>query len=201
MQVYPFSHRGASAGRCGTGARPARPPSITLGSATLFTHDKAGDVAFNQRYRVGGKRASRRYPSDLPDALSALVSPCIPPAKAGRRPRTTEILAAFDAILDLLGISCQWPQLPADFPPWRTVHGNFRHRRMSAVWTRLRRHPEGPISLAPELEFPQIRRRDRKSGRPGLAMRWEFARFRRISARGKNPVGTKARGALRRSRH
>jgi hypothetical protein len=56
------------------------------------------------------------YPSDLSDAQWALVSPCIPPAKSGGRPRTTEIRAVFDAILYLLRTGCQWRQLPADFP-------------------------------------------------------------------------------------
>jgi putative transposase len=45
----------------------------------------------------------------------------------------------FDAILYLLRTGCQWRQLPADFPPWPTVHGYFRRRRMSGVWTRLHR--------------------------------------------------------------
>jgi hypothetical protein len=39
----------------------------------------------------------------------------------------------------LLRTGCQWRQLPADFPPWPTVHGYFRRWRMSGVWTRLHR--------------------------------------------------------------
>jgi transposase len=75
----------------------------------------------------------RRYPSDLTDPQWALLVPHIPPAKAGGRPRTTDIRAVFDAILYLLRTGCQWRQLPADFPPWPTVHGYFRrlaHRRL-----------------------------------------------------------------------
>jgi putative transposase len=82
---------------------------------------------------------SRRYPSDFSDAQWALVSPVIPPAKFGGRPRTTDIRAVFDAILYLLRTGCQWRQLPADFPPWSTVHGYFRRWRISGVWTLLHR--------------------------------------------------------------
>src|SRR5512132_3303839 len=61
----------------------------------------------------------RRYPSDLTDPQWALVSPHIPPAKAGGRPRRTEMRAVLDAILYLLRTGCQWRQLPADFRPGR----------------------------------------------------------------------------------
>jgi transposase len=67
----------------------------------------------------------RRYPSDLSDEQWALASPCIPPAKSGGRPRTTETRAAFDAILYLLRTGCRWRQVPADFPRWQTVHCYF----------------------------------------------------------------------------
>jgi putative transposase len=81
----------------------------------------------------------RRYPSDLTDPQWALVSPHVPPAKAGGRPRTTEIRAVFDAILYLLRTGCQWRQLPADLPPWPTVHGYFRRWRLAGFWTVLHR--------------------------------------------------------------
>jgi putative transposase len=81
----------------------------------------------------------RRYPSDLTDLQWALVLPHIPPAKAGGRPRTTDIRAVFDAILYLLRTGCQWRQLPADFPPWPTVHGYFRRWRLAGFWTVLHR--------------------------------------------------------------
>jgi putative transposase len=38
--------------------------------------------------------------------------------------------AVLDAILYLLRTGCQW-QLPADFPPWPTVHGYFRRWRIA----------------------------------------------------------------------
>jgi transposase len=75
---------------------------------------------------------ARCYPSDLSDAQWALVSPCIPPASPGGRPRTTEIRAVFDAILYLLRTGCQWRQLPADFPPWPTVQTDLSLTRAGA---------------------------------------------------------------------
>src|SRR5579859_8102402 len=82
---------------------------------------------------------SRCYPSDLTDEQWALVGPYIPAAKFGGRPRTTDVRAVLDAIIYLLRTGCQWRQLPSDFPPWPTVHGYFRGRRMSGVWALLHR--------------------------------------------------------------
>ena len=81
----------------------------------------------------------RRYPSDLADPQWALLVPHIPPAKAGGRPRTTDLRTVLDAILYLLRTGCQWRQLAADFPPWPTVHGYFRRWRIAGFWTVLHR--------------------------------------------------------------
>jgi putative transposase len=59
---------------------------------------------------------TRCYPSDLTDAQWALVASHIPAAKSGGRPRTTDVRAAFDAIIYLLRTGCQRRQLPSDFP-------------------------------------------------------------------------------------
>ena len=67
------------------------------------------------------------------------MTPHIPVAKSGRRPRTTDVRAVFDAIIYLLRTGCQWRQLPSDFPPWPTVHGYFRGWRMAGVWVLLHR--------------------------------------------------------------
>ena len=82
---------------------------------------------------------SRCYPSDLTDAQWALVGPHIQSAKLGGRPRTTDVRAVLDAIIDLLRTGCQWRQLPNDLPPWPTVLGCFRGWRMSGVWALLHR--------------------------------------------------------------
>ena len=80
-----------------------------------------------------------RYPSDLTDRQWALVAPHIPAARPGGRPRSTCMRAVLDALLYLLRTGCQWRQLPADFPPWSTVHGYFRRWRRSGVLTRIHR--------------------------------------------------------------
>ena len=60
-------------------------------------------------------------------------------SSAGSYPRTTDVRAVLDAIIDLLRTGCQWRQLPNDLPPWPTVHGCFRGWRMSGVWALLHR--------------------------------------------------------------
>ena len=47
--------------------------------------------------------------------------------------------AVLDGLLYLLRTGCQWRQLPADFPPWPTVHGYFRRWRRAGVLARLHR--------------------------------------------------------------
>lgn len=81
----------------------------------------------------------RRYGTDLSDAAWALVAPVLPPAKAGGRPRTTDLRAVLGAIFYLLRTGCQWRLLPRDFPPWSTVHHYFRTWRRTGVWVRLHR--------------------------------------------------------------
>ena len=105
----------------------------------------AGAVPANSTYSrelgkaLGNGMRARRYPSDLSDCQWALVAPHIPPAAPGGRPRSTCMRAVLDALLQLLRTGCQWRQLPADFPPWPTVHGYFRRWRRSGVLSRLRR--------------------------------------------------------------
>ena len=82
---------------------------------------------------------ARRYPSDPFDCQWALAAPHIPPAAPGGRPRSTCMRAVLDPPLYLLRTGCQWRQLPADFPPWPTVHGYFRRWRRSGILSRLRR--------------------------------------------------------------
>ena len=82
---------------------------------------------------------SRPYGTDLSDAAWALVAPLLPPAKAGGRPRTTDLRAVVDAILYLLRTGCQWRMLPRDFPPWSTVHHYFRAWCNAGVWAGLHR--------------------------------------------------------------
>jgi transposase len=71
----------------------------------------------------------RTYPSDLTDAQWALIEPFIPPpasnSETGGRPPKWHPRMIVDAILYLVRTGCAWRQLPADFPPWRTVYDYF----------------------------------------------------------------------------
>ncbi|MGI4794814.1 MAG: transposase [Janthinobacterium lividum] len=58
---------------------------------------------------------------DLNEAQWAILAPLLPPAKPGRRPRTTSLRGVLDAVFYLLRTGCQWRLLPDCFPPWGTV--------------------------------------------------------------------------------
>lgn len=91
-------------------------------------------------HRERHKRAAERYPSDVTDAEWALLAPLIPPAKAGGRPRTTDMRAVIDALFYLLRTGCQWRQLPRDFPPKTTVYDYFAAWRRKGVWADILHH-------------------------------------------------------------
>jgi len=75
-----------------------------------------------------------RYPSDLTDVEWAVVAPLIPPAKAGGRPRTTDMREVMNGILYIAGSGGQWRALPKDFPPISTVRGYFYSWRDIGLW-------------------------------------------------------------------
>jgi putative transposase len=83
------------------------------------------------------ERSFRSYPSDLTDAEWAILSPLIPPAKEGGRPRTTEMRDVLDAIFYVDRTGCQWRALPRDFPAWSTVWSYFRRWRHDGTWERI----------------------------------------------------------------
>ena len=56
---------------------------------------------------------------------------------AGGRPRKYERRRVVDAMLYVVKTGCQWRQLPSNFPPWKTVHEQFRTWRDSGVWERV----------------------------------------------------------------
>ena len=61
-----------------------------------------------------------RYPTDLADTQWAVLAPLVPAAKAGGRPRTTDMREVVNAIFYVLRGGCQWRLLPKDFPPYQT---------------------------------------------------------------------------------
>jgi len=83
--------------------------------------------------RTEHNRTTARYPSDLTDDEWAVVSPFVPPARSGDRPRTTSMRDVFDAILYVAEGGVAWRMLPKDFPPVSTVRGYFYRWRNEGV--------------------------------------------------------------------
>src|SRR5262249_7873116 len=53
-----------------------------------------------------------------------------------------------DAIFYLLRTSCQWRQLPHDFPPWGTVSSQFCRWRKAGVWEKVEAALPTPVRPA-----------------------------------------------------
>jgi len=81
----------------------------------------------------------RGYSSDLSDAQWELIEHLIPKAKHGGRPRSTNVRQVVDAILYQVRTSCQWRQLPLNFPPWQTVYTYFATWQRKGIVRRIQR--------------------------------------------------------------
>jgi transposase len=81
------------------------------------------------------------YPSDLTDAQWTRLEPLLKKPRgqrhAGGRPRKYELRQVVDALLYVVKTGCQWRQLPVDFPPWKSVHQQFRAWRDEGTWERI----------------------------------------------------------------
>jgi putative transposase len=80
---------------------------------------------------------SQRYPADLTEIEWTLLTPLIPAAKSGGRPRTTAMHEVVNAIFYMLRGGCQWRMLPTDVPPHQTVYHYFRTWRRAGVWEQM----------------------------------------------------------------
>jgi putative transposase len=80
---------------------------------------------------------SQRYSTDLSDTQWTILTPCIPAAKPGGRPRTTDMREVVNALFSVLRSGCQWRLLPTNFPPHQTVYHYFRTWRRAGVWERM----------------------------------------------------------------
>lgn len=80
---------------------------------------------------------SQRYPTDLSDPEWIILTPLIPAAKRGGRPRTTDMREVVNAIFYILRGGCQWRLLPTDFPPHQTVYHYFRTWCRVGAWERI----------------------------------------------------------------
>lgn len=87
-----------------------------------------------QKKRKDSENFKIQYPSDLTEEQWAQLEPYIPPAKIGGRPRSTDMYTLVNAILYLNRTSCQWRQLPHDYPNWSTVYRYFRQFCLDGTW-------------------------------------------------------------------
>ena len=79
----------------------------------------------------------RAYPTDLTDDEWRVISPLIPPAKPGGRPRSSDLRDVLNAIRYLLRSGGAWRRLPHEFPPWPTVYASFRRWEGDGTWERM----------------------------------------------------------------
>jgi putative transposase len=77
---------------------------------------------------------TKPYPSDMTEAQWLLIKAHVPAAKAGGRPRTTDMRAVVNGILYLTREGCSWRALPHDFPPWKTVYNYFAAWKSDDTW-------------------------------------------------------------------
>jgi putative transposase len=88
------------------------------------------------------------YPTDLADAMWAVLEPLLPGAKPGGRPRTTDLRKVVNAIFYALRSGCQWRMIPNGFPPHQTVYDYFRNWRITGVWERIHDTLRGDVREA-----------------------------------------------------
>jgi putative transposase len=128
---------------------------------------------------------NRRYETDLTDAAWALAAPLLPAAKAGGRPRTTDLRAVLHAIFYRLRSGCQGRLLPREFPPWGTVYYYFRSWDQAGVWVHMQRALYEQVRVAAGretcpsvvlLEGPSVK----TTGRGGMR---GFAGYKRVQGR------------------
>ncbi len=78
--------------------------------------------------------ASHVYPSDRSDDEWALLSPLIPSAQPGGRPRSVEIRRILNGIFSVLRSGCAWCSLQGEYGPWPTVYYYLRRWRLDSTW-------------------------------------------------------------------
>ncbi len=79
----------------------------------------------------------KKYPSDLTDDQWNELTPLLPGAKPGGRPRTVELREVMNGILYVLRAGCPWRMVPHDLPPWETLYKYFRQWTKDGTWERI----------------------------------------------------------------
>src|SRR6266568_1506327 len=152
------------------------------------------------RHRVGDVGCGGR----LSDAEFALLSPMLPPAKPGGRPRTTILREVLDGLFHVLRTGCQWRHLPAAYPPWSTVYGYWRAFITAGVWDEMlhvlrmaAREAEGREASpsAAIIDSQSVKTTERGAARLGCRQEGERpqaphrGRYARLPARRSGPPG------------
>ena len=66
-----------------------------------------------------------------------MISPLLPGALPGGRPRTISLRKLINAILYVTRSGCAWRLLPHEFPPWQTMYSYYRRWTKKGVWQRI----------------------------------------------------------------
>ena len=88
------------------------------------------------------------YPSDLADREWERLSPMIPAAKIGGRPRTVDMRLVLNAIFYVVRTGCARRYMPREYPPWQTVYGYFRQWRTDGTWQQMNDRLRVEVRLA-----------------------------------------------------
>lgn len=87
-------------------------------------------------HKPGGDDAARCYPSQITDAMWAVIEPLLPvrdPHRGGR-PRIYGDRPVLDAIFYVLRSGCQWRMIPHDLVPWWTAYRWYRTWAADGTW-------------------------------------------------------------------
>lgn len=82
-------------------------------------------------------RKVKRYPTDLSDKKWAIISPLLPDALKGGRPRSIGLRNLINAIVYIVRAGCAWRLLPHNYPKWQTVYGYYRRWTVNGTWQRI----------------------------------------------------------------
>jgi transposase len=87
-------------------------------------------------HKPGGDDAARCYPSQITDAMWAVIEPLLPARdpRRGGRPRVYQDRPVLDAIFYVLRSGCQWRMIPHDLVPWWTAYRWYRTWAADGNW-------------------------------------------------------------------
>jgi putative transposase len=80
---------------------------------------------------------TKTYPTDVTDEQWQLIAPLLPKPRPGGRPRSVDLRAVLNGVLDVVRGGVPWRMLPHDLPPWGTVHYYYRCWRLDGTWTKV----------------------------------------------------------------